>query len=250
MIAGHCARSDSSQFLLPFQGSVLQNRDHVAWEYAHSVLHWSLAHNCCENQNNFIILLAMQVQCAELLKWPMYLAFGPMSWFCAVVSVRPHTDQMAWVRPCGPGGPQMYSILTFFVDSFELNSVLLAEGSVLGVLGVTSLVIIGGPWLLCHGGRGRGSHISVPVVLWSAFLFCTEVLNYTPETCFPESFFIFSLSLCDLLGSYLKIGHIFPQHSLCFIVHNTRTKICSWHSLVITFCFTGMCRIGIQQWWH
>jgi len=39
----------------------------------------------------------------------------------------------------------MYSILTFFVDSFELNSVLLAEGSVLGVLGVTSLVIIGGP---------------------------------------------------------------------------------------------------------
>ena len=36
----------------------------------------------------------------------------------------------------------MYSILTFFVDSFELNSVLMAEGS---VLGVTSLVILGGP---------------------------------------------------------------------------------------------------------
>jgi len=35
----------------------------------------------------------------------------------------------------------MYSILTFFVDPFELNSVLLAEGS---VLGVTSLVITGG----------------------------------------------------------------------------------------------------------
>jgi len=37
MTAGHCARSDSSQFLLPFQGSVLQNRDHVACQYAHSV---------------------------------------------------------------------------------------------------------------------------------------------------------------------------------------------------------------------
>ena len=39
MIAGHCARSDSSQFLLPFQGSVLQNRDHVACEYAHEVIY-------------------------------------------------------------------------------------------------------------------------------------------------------------------------------------------------------------------
>ena len=29
MIAGYCARSDSSQFRLPFQGSVLHNRDHV-----------------------------------------------------------------------------------------------------------------------------------------------------------------------------------------------------------------------------
>ena len=56
MIAGHCARSDSSQFLLPLQGSVLQNRDHVVWECAHSVLHWSLAHNCRENQNDRIIL--------------------------------------------------------------------------------------------------------------------------------------------------------------------------------------------------
>jgi hypothetical protein len=64
--------SDSSQFLLPFQGSVLQNRDHVPCDIAHSVRYWSLAHNCCENQNDCIILLATQLQCAELLKWPTY----------------------------------------------------------------------------------------------------------------------------------------------------------------------------------
>ena len=68
MIAGHCVRSDSSQFLFPFQGSVLQNRDHVACQYAHIVLYRGLAHNYHENQNNYIILLAMQAQCAELLK--------------------------------------------------------------------------------------------------------------------------------------------------------------------------------------
>ena len=73
MIAGHCARFDSSQFLLPFQGSVLQNKDHVACEYAHTVLYWSLAHNCRENQKDYIILLATQAQCAELLKWPTYM---------------------------------------------------------------------------------------------------------------------------------------------------------------------------------
>ena len=39
----------------------------------------------------------------------------------------------------------MYRILTFFVGSFGLNSVLLAEGSGLRVMGVTSLAIIGGP---------------------------------------------------------------------------------------------------------
>jgi len=58
----------------------------------------------------------------------------------------------------------MYSILTFFVDSFGLNSVLLAEGS---VLRVTSLVITGGwgvPDYCVTGGR-RGSQLSVPVVL-------------------------------------------------------------------------------------
>ena len=38
MIAGHCARSDSSQVLLPFQDSVLQNTDHVACQYAHIFL--------------------------------------------------------------------------------------------------------------------------------------------------------------------------------------------------------------------
>jgi hypothetical protein len=38
MIAGHCTRSDSIQFLI-FQGSVLQNRDHVACEYAHQVMY-------------------------------------------------------------------------------------------------------------------------------------------------------------------------------------------------------------------
>ena len=73
MITGHCAISDSSQFLLPFQGSVLQNRDHVACEYAHSVLYWSVVHNCRENQNDCIILLATQEQFAELLKWPTYI---------------------------------------------------------------------------------------------------------------------------------------------------------------------------------
>ena len=54
----------------PFQGSVLQNTDHVACQYAHIVLYWSLAHNCCENQNDCFIVLAVQAQCAELLKWP------------------------------------------------------------------------------------------------------------------------------------------------------------------------------------
>ena len=62
LIAGHCARSDSS--------SVLQNRDHVVCQYAHSVLYWSLAHDGRENQNDCIILLAAQAQCAELLKLP------------------------------------------------------------------------------------------------------------------------------------------------------------------------------------
>jgi len=69
MIAGHSARSDSSQVLLPFQGSVLQNTDHVACQYSHIVLHWSLAHNCRENQNNCFIQLAARALCAELLKW-------------------------------------------------------------------------------------------------------------------------------------------------------------------------------------
>jgi len=63
MIARHCARLDFSQYLLPFQGSVLQNRDHVACQYAHSVLYCSLAHNCRENQNDCIILLAVQAVC-------------------------------------------------------------------------------------------------------------------------------------------------------------------------------------------
>jgi hypothetical protein len=62
--------SDSSQFLLPFQGPVLQNRNHVACQYAHDVLYGSLAHNCREHQKDCIILLAAQAQCAELLKWP------------------------------------------------------------------------------------------------------------------------------------------------------------------------------------
>jgi len=67
MIAGHCARSDSCQVRLPVQGSVLQNRDHVACQYAHIVLYWSLAHSWRENKKD-IILLAPQAQCAELLK--------------------------------------------------------------------------------------------------------------------------------------------------------------------------------------
>jgi hypothetical protein len=73
MIAGHCARSDPGQFLLPFQGSVLQNRDHIACQYTHNVLYRSLAHNCRENRNDRIILLATQAQCAKLLKWPTYI---------------------------------------------------------------------------------------------------------------------------------------------------------------------------------
>jgi len=47
--------------------------DHVTCQYAHIVLYWSLAHNCHENQNDCNILLAMQAQCAECLKWPTYL---------------------------------------------------------------------------------------------------------------------------------------------------------------------------------
>jgi hypothetical protein len=56
--------SDSSQFLFPFQGSVLQNRDHLARQYAHNVLYRSLAHNCRENRKDCVNLLAVQVQCA------------------------------------------------------------------------------------------------------------------------------------------------------------------------------------------
>ena len=67
------ARDLTRQFLLPFQGSVLQNTDHAACQYAHSVLYWSLAHNCRENQNDCVILPAAQAQCAELLKWPTYI---------------------------------------------------------------------------------------------------------------------------------------------------------------------------------
>jgi hypothetical protein len=51
----------------------LHNKDHVACDIAHSVLYWSLAHNCRENQKDCITLLATHVQCAELLKWPTYL---------------------------------------------------------------------------------------------------------------------------------------------------------------------------------
>jgi len=47
-----------------------QGRDHVACQYAHSILYWSLAHSCRKNQNKCIILLAAQTQCALLLKWP------------------------------------------------------------------------------------------------------------------------------------------------------------------------------------
>jgi len=59
----------------------------------------------------------------------------------------------------------MYSILTFFVDSFEWNSVLMAEGSVLGVLRVTSLVIIGGSPITVSWGGERGSQL--PYILES-----------------------------------------------------------------------------------
>jgi hypothetical protein len=68
--------SDSSQFHLPFQGSVLQNWDHLACQYAHNIPYRSLALNCRENQNDCIILLAAQAQCAELLKWPTYSTYS------------------------------------------------------------------------------------------------------------------------------------------------------------------------------
>jgi hypothetical protein len=48
----------------------LQDMDHVACQYARSVPDWRLAHNCRENKNDCIILLATQAQCAELLKLP------------------------------------------------------------------------------------------------------------------------------------------------------------------------------------
>jgi hypothetical protein len=73
--------SDSSQFFLPFQRSVLQNRDHVACQYAHSVLYRSLAHNCRENQKDCINLLAAQAQCAELLRWPTYIIVNIIIFF-------------------------------------------------------------------------------------------------------------------------------------------------------------------------
>jgi hypothetical protein len=50
--------------------------DHVAYKYAHSILYWSLSHNCRENQSDCIILLATQAQCVELLKWPTYNVIG------------------------------------------------------------------------------------------------------------------------------------------------------------------------------
>lgn len=40
---------------------------HIACQYAHSVLYRRLAQLCRKNQNDYIILLAMQAQCAELL---------------------------------------------------------------------------------------------------------------------------------------------------------------------------------------
>ena len=76
MIAGHCVRSASSRFLLPFQGSVLQNTDHVACQYARTVLYYSLAQNCRENQNDCINLPAAQAQFTQLLKWPTYNALN------------------------------------------------------------------------------------------------------------------------------------------------------------------------------
>ena len=60
--------------------------DHVAYIYAHSILYWSLSHNCRENQSNCIILLATQAQCAELLKWPTYIQAGHR-WQCGTCAL-------------------------------------------------------------------------------------------------------------------------------------------------------------------
>jgi hypothetical protein len=76
---GH-KRSDSSQFLLPFQGSILQNRDHVVCQYKHIVLYWSLVHKCRENHKDCIIIPATQAQCAELLKLPTYIPHRWPKW--------------------------------------------------------------------------------------------------------------------------------------------------------------------------
>jgi hypothetical protein len=80
-------RSDTSKFLLSFQGSVLQNRDHAACQYTRIVLYCSLAHNCRENQKDCIILLNTQAQCAELFKWPTYVPFCWDATACSLVDV-------------------------------------------------------------------------------------------------------------------------------------------------------------------
>jgi len=85
------------QSVSPFQGSVLQNRDHVARQYTHTLLYWSLAHNCRENQNDCIILLAAQAQCAELLKWRTYneVNHSVLNWnFSKEQSMLPEDDHM------------------------------------------------------------------------------------------------------------------------------------------------------------
>ena len=46
---------------------------------------------------------------------------------------------------CWPEGSQTYSILQIFVCSFAMNSFLLREGGILRDLGVTLLIITGGP---------------------------------------------------------------------------------------------------------
>ena len=49
--------------------------------HTHSVIYWSLAHSCRENQNDCVILLAAQAQCAELLKRPTYYTMLHVSTF-------------------------------------------------------------------------------------------------------------------------------------------------------------------------
>jgi hypothetical protein len=73
--------------------------------------------------------------------------------------MKPHNDASE-----GDAGSQAYRILKSVLGSFQLGSVLLAEGSIpesksmLQDLGATSLIITGRPTIIEHGVRGVGTY--------------------------------------------------------------------------------------------